>query len=134
MDHREIEGYLPDFAAGDLDEATRVAVAAHVDQCADCRSWLETYETLFAGMSRREENQHPTSEILALRITRPEEDYEFDGADLDHHFNDCEDCRQDLERVGDAVRAARPSPITSRAHFAFQGSPHRGGESQLPAS
>jgi hypothetical protein len=115
MDHREIEGYLPEFAAGDLDEATRATVASHVDQCGDCRAWLETYETLFAAMPRREEYQHPASEILALCVTRPEEEYEFEGANLDHHLNDCEDCRKDLERVGDAVRAARPSP-SSFAH------------------
>lgn len=123
MDHREIEDYLPDFAAGDLDESTRVAVSAHVDRCADCRSWLETYETLFAGMSQREENQHPTSEILALCITRPEEDYEFGGADLDHHLDDCEDCREDLERVGDAVRAARPSPTPAANISPFRVAP-----------
>jgi len=110
MDHREIEGCLADFAAGDLDEATSADISLHIENCAECRSWLETYESLFAEMSRREENQHPTSEILALRVTRPEEEYEFDGADLDHHLSACEDCRQDLERVGEAVRAARPSP------------------------
>jgi len=111
MDHREIEVCLPDFAAGNLDEATSANISLHIEKCAGCRSWLETYESLFAEMSRPEENEHPTSEILALRVTRPEEEYEFDGADLEHHLSACEDCRQDLERVGEAVRAARPSPI-----------------------
>ena len=121
MDHREIEGYLPDFAADDLDKAPRAAVAAHVDQCEECQSWLETHDFLFAAISGRKEDQHPSSEILALCITRPEEDYEFDGTDLDHHLAHCEDCRRDLERVSDAVRAARPSPSpavhTSRFSF-----------------
>jgi len=115
MNHREIEGYLPDFAAGELDEAKRATVVSHIDECEECQSWLETHDLLFTAISQREENQHPTSEILALCVTRPEEEYEFNGADLDHHLNDCEDCRKDLERVCDAVRAARPSP-SSFAH------------------
>jgi hypothetical protein len=116
MRHRDAVAYLPDFALDSLDASTRAAVESHVDRCAACKSWLKTHEFLAETLIGSPDREHPDSSLLALCAVRPEEEYELDRSGFNHHLEICGECREDLERVRDAISAARPA--TARAAHA----------------
>ena len=108
MDHHEAERYLLDFASGALDRSVRNAVIAHVENCVDCRAWLETYD-LFAGRSATDPgSDHPNSEFLSLCTVCPEEINEPENSTLREHLDGCASCQREVKLVREAVQAARP--------------------------
>ena len=108
MDHREAKRHLLDFVAGDLDTRSRSAVTSHIEECVDCRAWLETHDLLASASEMDSSSDHPDSELLALCAVRPEEGNEPGRAAVRRHLESCARCRREIELVRDAVMEARP--------------------------
>lgn len=115
MDHHEAEGYLLDFASGALDGSVRNAVISHVENCVDCRAWLETYD-LFAGKpATHQGSDHPDSELLSRCAVCLEELNEPENLMLREHLEGCVSCRHEVKLVREAVQSARPeAPCSTR--------------------
>lgn len=101
---------LPELRSDGLDRGAREQVLSHLESCEDCRDWLATHDLLQAefGGGSGNADDHPESALLALCVVRPEELEEPDRQDLAGHLNRCPACRNELETVRAAVRAARP--------------------------
>lgn len=123
MRHREAIDYLPDLGSGLLDSETQANVRAHVDDCPACRDWLATHDLLLGALSQGQlrDDDHPSSEVLALCVVRPEELREPGREELRDHLVRCSTCREAVALVGNVVHQARPGeegarpPIASRS-------------------
>lgn len=114
MDHQEASRLLPDLLSGRLRDDRRAGLEAHLDECADCREWSETYDFLADALSGERETMHPSSEQLAHLavddelLTAPERDR------LAAHLEGCADCRRELRLSHGALAAARREPSVLR--------------------
>jgi len=111
MSHREARGLLTELVSDGLEDAVASRVHDHLSECRACREWVATYETLqtaFESDGAREEEEHPSADLLALCVVRPEEVSELDRQDLRRHLDRCVACRMEIETLRTAVHEARP--------------------------
>ena len=121
MNHREAKGLLAEFAAGDLDSRLRREVARHVQDCLDCRSWLETHDLLATASDVSRFSEHPESNLVAAFAVEGAQDDEPGGREMSRHIETCESCRLEMELVRAAVLEARaktaaPALASRREH------------------
>lgn len=115
VQHDESTRYLPELAAGDLDGELARRVSSHVEGCADCRDWLDTYQLLAAAATssktKHPGSAHPSSEVLASLAVDPAT---FDPISRDSvldHLMTCHDCSNEIDlcrgalATGDVVRS-----------------------------
>ena len=108
MDHREAKSLLLDYVAGDLDQKSRSAMTSHIEECVDCRAWLETHDLLAIASEVNSIGNHPDSELLSVCAVRPADDYEPGMIEVREHLETCESCRREMELVHRAVLNSRP--------------------------
>jgi hypothetical protein len=115
VNHRDAIERLALWAANEGGRAGDESLSSHVRGCASCRGWLDTYRWLEDGLRANEPTakEHPSTAMLALCVTRPEELGELDQRDLDEHLQSCAQCREIVEMVGGAVASARPRRVAA---------------------
>ena len=59
MTCRELYGFLDEFLDGTLDVLTRQTFERHLERCASCRAYLETYRATLKAARHAEENDAP---------------------------------------------------------------------------
>jgi hypothetical protein len=111
MDHDEAKLLLSEYLEGTLDESLQAHVRAHVDACAECRAWIESYQLVEKAMSKDSET-HPSSDDLAAFTVEPESLAAPTLASIARHISRCESCREIVEATRDAVQSA-PETTTS---------------------
>lgn len=119
MTHRQAILWLAEYPDGPLPPSIAASLGLHLRRCEACRHWLETkqhLETLLAAASPfphvAESVDHPSSELLALCVVRPEELEEADRSGLRAHLITCSTCAQEVDLLSQAVAAARPGAAT----------------------
>lgn len=111
MRHGDAIELLAEYATGQLPEAISASVELHVRGCRACGYWLDTHRLLVSVLCTEPDprrDDHPSSEVLALCVTRPEEVDELDRTDLMAHLASCPRCREEISIVREAVIVARP--------------------------
>ena len=69
MTCRDVHAFLSDWLTGDLPHPTRDAFAGHLEGCASCRAYLDSYEKTRALVKRAEgEAVGPVPEALVRAI------------------------------------------------------------------
>lgn len=107
MNHREAQRQLSDLLAGEVGDARRAELEAHLEECADCRDWSETWEFLSRALEAGHEAEHPSSEQLARLAVAAERLTAEESERLEAHLEECGDCRRELQLSRQAVTAAR---------------------------
>lgn len=102
MNHRDIRELLADFALGRLEGGQRDRIQEHLAGCSRCREWLATYELLGRALEARQAADHPRGELAEWAVL----DGELPEA-ASRHLAECPSCRSELERLREAISAAR---------------------------
>lgn len=110
MSHRDAVQLLPAFVSGELENGSAAALQVHLSQCSECREWVDAYATFerLLGNDASPNREHPESELLALCVVRPEEEFEPGRERLREHLKCCPFCRRQVRALRDAVQQARP--------------------------
>jgi anti-sigma factor RsiW len=106
MKHREAEIVLDSFVRGEVDQDQADLVRRHLEKCADCREWVETFSQL-ALIVDDEVVNHLTSDDLARFAV---EASHASGALADpraRHLDVCFTCREEFNLAVGALREAR---------------------------
>jgi anti-sigma factor RsiW len=101
MTHEEAVEHLYELHFGELDEATRASLEAHLAECPDCRSFEDTYEVLRAALSESHEPAagHPSpEEIVAHAVGDGSQDPD-DRRWIAEHVAACESCEREASLV-----------------------------------
>jgi len=113
MNHHSATEHLVEFAEGNLDGILLRDMTSHIDGCSDCQDWLEVHDFLANATSLHVEDEHPSSNIIALCAVRAEEEFELDRIDLHEHLQRCERCGREIELLRAAIQQARPAKDSS---------------------
>lgn len=111
MRHSEARELLVDWEHGALEPSTRTDVATHVESCATCRDWLDTYRLLATALGPAGAGAagHPQSELLARWAVRPHEVEAREQERLQEHLRSCPECHRAMTVVPEALfEAKRP--------------------------
>jgi anti-sigma factor RsiW len=57
---RDLHAFLSDWLTGDLPDATRETFARHIEACASCRAYLDSYEKTIALARAAEHEELPS--------------------------------------------------------------------------
>lgn len=116
--HLEATRALVELEDGALEAGSAASVVAHLEECAPCQEWIETYRLLATTLGSKEGQQlsHPNSELLACWALRPDDLDELEEAQVSAHVRSCRACRQATELVHKSTLEARldRSPPTWR--------------------
>ena len=108
MGHDEARALLPQLAGGEIGKADERLLRRHLEECADCRSWLETWSLLADSLAPAEaEAGHLSSDQIARLAASRELLAESEPAALEEHLGECEDCRRLLELTREALTGGR---------------------------
>ena len=98
--HDEIQDLIPDFAVGRSTDASRRLVETHLQDCAECRDFLEECAAAAAdlrGLAAAESRHHPEPDQVALFT-----DGVLRGEDLRNfelHLDLCAECSEKLATI-----------------------------------
>jgi predicted anti-sigma-YlaC factor YlaD len=113
MNHQHATRLLSDFAERTLEPELSAQVEKHLDDCHECREWLEIYSLLHEtpDCARR-----VPGELLA-NYAVDENWLDQAGRDMVRaHLGVCENCRDEIELVRTALAAARQQCSADKTH------------------
>ena len=99
MNHDAAVLQVPDLVRGELDAATRLAVAGHVDSCEGCQALMSVYRRLLIDLDAEACGLHPLPPLLVAYALRPAELGEEVSRRLLRHLERCAECSADVERI-----------------------------------
>ncbi len=106
MVHDQITGYLPDLAAGALDDELATRLRSHLQECRECREWLATHRTLEAVLELpAPDAEHPRSELLARFVVDASGLEVGVRRSVSGHLEICHRCAEEAELCRQAVAA-----------------------------
>ena len=106
MNHDVAVLQVPDLVRGELDAATRTAVAEHVDSCERCRVLAQVFRQLAMDPGSDGRLHPPPSLLVAYALRAPELGNEVSRRVL-RHVEGCPDCTEEVETIrhAEATRA-----------------------------
>ncbi|MEW6323628.1 MAG: hypothetical protein AB1635_21355 [Acidobacteriota bacterium] len=117
MDHATAELLLADAAHGRLDDASREALARHVESCAECRAWADTYRFLQRSLvaDAPDAGSHVASDQLARFALGAATLTAADRDEIARHVAGCGQCQAEVQLARAAVADARALPASPPA-------------------
>lgn len=103
--HKAIE-LLPSLETEKIAASERDELLRHLEECADCREWRETY-LLFSDALAGDGVEHPSSEQLARQAADPERMTGPERQSITEHLASCAACRQESEVTAAALTQSR---------------------------
>ena len=104
MGHDEASALLPRLAGGELGKADERLLRRHLEECSECRSWLDTWSLLSQSLAPAD---HLSSDQIARLAASPELLAESEPAALEEHLDRCQECRQLLGVTREALAGGR---------------------------
>lgn len=106
IDHGDARLLLSDLLEGRLGRTEKEAVQAHLESCARCRSWVETYTLAREALDEDRLHHLPSGEVAQFAI-EPEQLEPEQLERIATHLRSCESCKDEVETCRDASAAAR---------------------------
>ena len=110
MDHDAAHLLVADLLQGTRDPARRDEVARHVDGCAECQAWRDTYLLLARSLAADPAGGHPDAGALAEYALHPFGLADPERAAVEAHLERCGECRRHADLARRAVHEAPVQP------------------------
>jgi hypothetical protein len=104
VNHHDATRLLSGYAEGALEPALARQMEQHLEDCDDCRDWLETYSFLNDGLDCA---RSAPSELLAQYVVDEGRLEETQRDIVREHVAACGACKEELEAIRSALEAAR---------------------------
>jgi anti-sigma factor RsiW len=116
--HEEVANRLQDYHFGDLPDAERAEVEAHLSACDECGGLSRAYRVLHSVLRHDEPGAaaaHPTAEEL-VRFAVEEQATDVELRDrIEGHLASCSTCREDVESTRRTERRLASGPREATA-------------------
>ena len=110
MDHDAAHLLVADLVQGTLDPPRRDEVERHLDGCAECQAWRETYLLLARSLAVDPTGGHPDAGTLAAYGLHASRLADSDRAAVAAHLEQCGECRRHVDLIRRAVDEAPVQP------------------------